>query len=104
MGRAARSIPPLQYHAASKQSAKANFETVYADKTGNRWEDRDRFVKCPGKFYPLEIDYGHEQEDSARLSSLAGAPSKLAPELQELIKMIFDVDSMKKAMLEFEVS
>ena len=100
----ARYTASLQYHAASKQAAKTDFQTVYVEKTGNHWDDRDRFVKCPGKFYPLEIDYGHEQEDSAQLSSLAVTQSKLAPELQELIKMIFDVDSMKKAMLEFEVS
>ena len=77
---------------------------MYADKTGNSWDNRDSFVKHPSKFYPLEIDYGQDQEDSAQLSSLTMTQSKLAPELQELIKMIFDVDSMKKTMLEFEVS
>ncbi len=33
-----------------------------------------------------------------------GSKSSLAPEVQNLIRMIFDVESMKKAMLEFEVS
>ena len=46
------------------------------------------------------------QEDSEvkKLDLSAGSNSKLAPEVQSLIKMIFDVESMKKAMLEFEVS
>ena len=34
----------------------------------------------------------------------AGSNSKLPKELQDFIKMIFDVESMKKAMMEFEVS
>lgn len=32
-----------------------------------------------------------------------GSQSKLHLSVQELIKMIFDVESMKKAMVEFEV-
>lgn len=39
-----------------------------------------------------------------RLTATAGTKSKLAKPVQELIKTIFDVESMKKAMVEFEVS
>ena len=38
-----------------------------------------------------------------QLTASAGTKSKLAKPVQELIKMIFDVESMKKAMVEFEV-
>ena len=41
-------------------------------------------------------------EDTNKLAE-AGGSSKLAPEIQELVKMIFDVETMKKALLEFEV-
>ena len=34
----------------------------------------------------------------------AGATSKLDPAIQSLVKMIFDVDSMKQTLLEFEVN
>ena len=34
----------------------------------------------------------------------AGSSSKLDSRIQDLIRIIFDVESMKKAMLEFEVS
>ncbi|MEQ2205610.1 Poly [ADP-ribose] polymerase 1, partial [Xenoophorus captivus] len=61
-----------------KNSALDNFLCVYKEKTGNDW-GTSNFTKYPNKFYPLEIDYG-----------------------QDLIKMIFDVESMKKAMVEFE--
>lgn len=90
-----------QSHGMSKESAKREFECVYADKTGNNWRERDNFVKHAGKFYPLDIDYG--QEETVKLTVGAGTTSKLASPVQELIKMIFDVESMKKAMLEFEV-
>lgn len=85
----------------SKESAKREFEMVYSDKTGNSWGQRDDFVKHAGKFYPLDIDYG--QEETVRPAVGMGANSKLAPEVQGLVKMIFDVESMKKAMMEFEV-
>ena len=38
-----------------------------------------------------------------KLDANAGANSTLAKPVQDLIKMIFDVESMKKAMVEFEV-
>lgn len=79
----------------------SQFETLFAEKTGNQWGSK-KFEKRPGKFYPLEIDYGGEEETN--MLAEAGATSKLAPEIQELIKMIFDVETMKKALLEFEVS
>lgn len=46
-----------------------------------------------------------EQDEEAvkRLTATAGTKSKLTKPVQELIKMIFDVESMKKAMVEFEV-
>ena len=38
-----------------------------------------------------------------KLDPNAGSNSKLPKEVQDLVKMIFDVDQMKKTMLEFEV-
>lgn len=46
---------------------------------------------------------GQDEEAVKRLTASAGTKSKLAKPVQELIKMIFDVESMKKAMVEFEV-
>lgn len=36
----------------------AAFENLYLEKTGNHWENRKNFVKKPGAFYPIDIDYG----------------------------------------------
>ncbi|XP_054618362.1 poly [ADP-ribose] polymerase 1 [Dunckerocampus dactyliophorus] len=83
-------------------SALKNFLSVYREKTGNEWGCSD-FTKCPNKFYPLEIDYGQDEEAVKRLTATAGTKSKLAKPVQDLIKIIFDVESMKKAMVEFEI-
>ncbi|NP_001191521.1 poly-(ADP-ribose) polymerase I [Aplysia californica] len=79
-----------------------NFKEMYGEKTGNDWADRKNFQKIPNKFYPLEIDYGQDEEDIKKLD-LASSKSSLPKNVQDLICMIFDVESMKKAMLEFEI-
>ncbi|KAM9355428.1 poly [ADP-ribose] polymerase 1 [Pholidichthys leucotaenia] len=85
-----------------KNSALNNFLGVYKEKTGNSW-GCSNFTKYPNKFYPLEIDYGQDEDAVRKLTATAGTKSKLAKPVQELIKMIFDVESMKKAMVEFEI-
>ncbi|XP_048105685.1 poly [ADP-ribose] polymerase 1 [Alosa alosa] len=85
-----------------KNSAMDNFRNVYEEKTGNSWTSTN-FTKYPNKFYPLEIDYGQDEEAVKKLTASAGTHSKLAKPVQELIRTIFDVESMKKAMVEFEI-
>ncbi|MBN3280331.1 PARP1 polymerase, partial [Polyodon spathula] len=87
---------------SDKNAAIDNFLSVYEEKTGNSWHSKN-FTKYPNKFYPLEIDYGQDEEAVKKLTASAGTKSKLAKPVQELIKMIFDVESMKKAMVEFEI-
>lgn len=85
---------------SSLHEAKRAFEALYEEKSGNMWEDRHEFVKIPGKMYPIDVDYG---EDEAKLDINEEIPSKLAKPVQNLVKMIFDINSMKKTMLEFEL-
>lgn len=84
----------------SLHEAKQHFKALYEEKTGNMWDMRDDFVKVPGRFYPIDVDYG--EEDSQNLD-IVESESKLPMPVQDLIKMIFDVNSMKKLMLEFEL-
>ncbi|XP_061481007.1 poly [ADP-ribose] polymerase 1 [Rhineura floridana] len=86
----------------SKEEAIEHFLNLYEEKTGNSWHSKN-FTKYPKKFYPLEIDYGQDEEAVKRLTVSAGTKSKLPKAVQDLIKMIFDVESMKKAMVEFEI-
>ncbi|XP_053691962.1 poly [ADP-ribose] polymerase [Sabethes cyaneus] len=75
----------------------------FQDKTGNSWEAQCKgvFQKRPGLYYPVDIDYGDEKTKT--LSENNNIPSKLEPAVQDLVRMLFDVDTMKKVMLEFEL-
>ncbi|XP_033730320.1 poly [ADP-ribose] polymerase 1-like, partial [Pecten maximus] len=86
----------------SRVSVIRSMEALYMEKTGNSWADRKNFVKQANKFYPLEIDYGQDDEEVVTTLK-TGGKSKLPKAVQDLICMIFDVESMKKAMLEFEI-
>jgi hypothetical protein len=88
----------------SKPNAVDAFLSLYYEKTGNNWADRAIFTKVPNKFYPLDIDYGSDDTDIYKIDETAGSRSTLPPAVQNLIRLIFDVESMKRAMLEFEVS
>lgn len=79
--------------------AKRQFMTVYEDKTGNMWEEREYFVKVPGKMYPIDVEYG----DDENLAIETNLPSNLPVPVQNLVKMIFDINAMKKLMMEFEL-
>uniref|UniRef100_A0A452F3P4 Poly [ADP-ribose] polymerase n=1 Tax=Capra hircus TaxID=9925 RepID=A0A452F3P4_CAPHI len=86
----------------SKEDAIEHFMKLYEEKTGNAWHSKN-FTKHPKKFYPLEIDYGQDEEAVKKLTVNPGTKSKLPKPVQNLIKMIFDVESMKKAMVEYEI-
>ncbi|XP_066237502.1 poly [ADP-ribose] polymerase 1 [Saccopteryx leptura] len=86
----------------SKEEAVEHFVKLYEEKTGNAWHS-ESFTKHPKKFYPLEIDYGQDEEAVKKLTVNPGTKSKLPKPVQNLIKMIFDVESMKKAMVEYEI-
>lgn len=80
----------------------ALFEEKYEDKTGNDWHDRDRFVKHPQKMYPIDIDHGEDAEVESKLLE-SDISSSLKKPVQDLMRLIFDIESMKKAMLEYEI-
>lgn len=63
------------------------------------WEERAYFQKIPGKYYPVEVDYGQDQVDM----KISDKESKLSKPVQDLVRLIFDVKSMEKVMLEFEL-
>ncbi|XP_011882597.1 PREDICTED: poly [ADP-ribose] polymerase isoform X2 [Vollenhovia emeryi] len=75
------------------------FESLYEEKTGNEWQNRDHFVKRPNLMYPIDIDHG-DQEVASLDSDIK---SNLQKPLQDLMRLIFDVAEMKKVMLEFEI-
>nr|XP_023025730.1 poly [ADP-ribose] polymerase [Leptinotarsa decemlineata] len=82
------------------QEAKSQFMALYEEKSGNMWEMRHHFVKVPGRMYPIDVDYGEEETEKL---DIVTTESKLAQPVQDLIRMIFNVNSMKKLMLEFDL-
>ncbi|XP_022914189.2 poly [ADP-ribose] polymerase [Onthophagus taurus] len=83
----------------SLHAAKTHFCQLYEEKSGNQWENRNHFVKVPGMMYPIDVEY---VEDN-KMEIDTEVPSKLDTPIQDLIKFIFDINSMKNVMLEFEL-
>ncbi|GMP99507.1 hypothetical protein CsSME_00046950 [Camellia sinensis var. sinensis] len=90
----------------SKSDAIREFKRLFLEKTGNpweAWEDKQNFQKQPGRFFPLDIDYGVNKEVSKK-KNRNDAGSQLAPPLVDLIKMLFNVEAYRAAMMEFEIN
>lgn len=77
------------------------FKSVYSEKTGNEFDSGRDFVKMSGLMYPIDVQY--EDEKKSEIAGDDVIDSKLEPSVQSLIKLIFDVDSMKKTMKEFNI-
>lgn len=77
------------------------FNAVYKKQTGNSFGASD-FKKVPGKYYPIDTDYGND-DLVKKLSDSDRINSKLEVPVQDLIKLLFDVEAMKKAMVEFDL-
>ncbi|TQE13755.1 hypothetical protein C1H46_000762 [Malus baccata] len=89
----------------SKSDAIHEFKRLFLEKTGNpweAWEQKQNFQKQAGRFFPLDIDYGVNKQVSKKNQNNAG--SKLAPQLAELMKMLFNVETYRAAMMEFEIN
>uniref|UniRef100_A0A1B0BYD9 Poly [ADP-ribose] polymerase n=1 Tax=Glossina palpalis gambiensis TaxID=67801 RepID=A0A1B0BYD9_9MUSC len=78
-----------------------SFKALYLEKSGNHFENRDNFVKVAGCMYPIDIDYSEEAK--VDLSAEHSIKSKLPMPVQDIIKLIFDIDTMKRTMLEFDL-
>lgn len=88
---------------ATAYDAINSFEHHFEEKTGNALDAQrgGYFHKMPGLYYPVDIDYGDEK--TKKLAATSDVKSKLEPAVQDLVRMLFDVDTMKKVMLEFEL-
>ena len=82
----------------SADLAIAEFEILYQEKTGNDWKTRENFKKVPGKFYPIDVNYGDEEDEVD--NSIA---SGLNPRVQDLMKLLFNVNNMQTTMKEFKL-
>lgn len=83
----------------SRSDAIQLFNDLYIEKTGNEFNAKT-FIKKPGKLYPIDVDYSN---DDALMGTDSSIPSNQPAQVQALIKLIFDVNEMKKTMVEFDL-
>ncbi|XP_065860999.1 poly [ADP-ribose] polymerase 1 [Euphorbia lathyris] len=89
----------------SKSDAICEFKRLFLEKTGNSWEtweQKQNFQKKPGRFFPLDIDYGVNKQVTKK--NWSDSDSKLALPVIELMKMLFNVEAYRTAMMEFEIN
>ncbi len=88
---------------SSLNSAINSFESQFRTKTRNKWSDKDNFVKKDGKYFLTEISYEDELKDIKDVDNLKVPKSKLPKRVQDLIKMISDIDMMKNTLISFDI-
>ncbi|KAJ3292161.1 Poly [ADP-ribose] polymerase 2 [Borealophlyctis nickersoniae] len=84
------------------------FKKKFHEKTKNNWDDRANFEKVPGKYFLLERDFSADNDDDdddetneKEAKEARKVPeSKLEKPVQDLVKMIFNIDMMTKQMVE----
>lgn len=89
-----------KYHSAD--SACEEFEKLFQEKTGNMFNGGKPLQKKPGKYYPVEVDYDDDNK-AKNYKEASQVVSKLPKQTQELMKILFDIESMKQTMMEFEL-
>ncbi|XP_012589422.1 PREDICTED: poly [ADP-ribose] polymerase 2 isoform X1 [Condylura cristata] len=87
--------------------AKELFQKKFLDKTNNNWEDREKFEKVAGKYDMLHMDYAtntqnEEETKEESLKSPQKPKSQLDLRVQELIKLICNVQAMEEMMIEMK--
>ncbi|XP_056384554.1 poly [ADP-ribose] polymerase 2 isoform X3 [Hyla sarda] len=90
------------------QKAKDVFQKKFFDKTKNQWSERANFEKVPGKYDFLHLDYNstkEEEENIVEVDKPAIVPkveSKLDNTIQELLKLICNLQNMEETVLEMK--
>jgi poly [ADP-ribose] polymerase len=78
------------------------FEKKFNDKTRNVWQERHQFVHHPQKYLLVERDFGEDEPPKeVKPTNSVPVPDSLLPNpLQDLIKMIFNLEMMEQQMME----
>lgn len=81
----------------SADEACAEFKKVYEQQTGNEFISDRPFKKLPGKFYPVDVNYNDD------ITANTSTPSHLSDKVENLVKLLFNVKNMQRAMKEFQL-
>ncbi|KAI3634006.1 hypothetical protein MIR68_007610 [Amoeboaphelidium protococcarum] len=88
---------------SSKDEAIDLFKTVYFEKTGNEFQSEIAFEKKPRKMFPLDLAVPESKDIQLNTQIEPGTKSKLPKSVQSLMKMIFDIDALKRTLIEMEI-
>eukprot|EP00696_Hemimastix_kukwesjijk_P019757 gnl/Hemi2/9123_TR3166_c0_g1_i1.p1 gnl/Hemi2/9123_TR3166_c0_g1~~gnl/Hemi2/9123_TR3166_c0_g1_i1.p1 ORF type:complete len:659 (-),score=334.21 gnl/Hemi2/9123_TR3166_c0_g1_i1:220-2196(-) len=93
---------------SNKAAAINSFHKKFNEKTRNQWDNRASFRAVPGKYTLIELDYGDDEETNGKEEAKDAKPreipgSKLAPTLQTLMELLFDVKKMEETLIEFDI-
>uniref|UniRef100_A0A8C4RPG3 Poly [ADP-ribose] polymerase n=1 Tax=Erpetoichthys calabaricus TaxID=27687 RepID=A0A8C4RPG3_ERPCA len=87
--------------------AKNIFKKKFLDKTKNEWDNREHFEKVPGKYDIVKMDYMLEEVEKTEEESTTQEPkkykdSKLKAQVQDLINLICNIQTMEECILEMK--
>lgn len=80
------------------------FQKQFRSKTGNKWGNKNDFVKKSGKYFLSEVSYEEELKDIPE-----NKPSKINDicahdiRVQEIIKLISDIQMMKNTLVQLDI-
>ncbi len=101
-GRTGETGKPSSESYASLSIAILDFEKQFKTKTGNKWSERNNFVKKAGKYFMADISYDIKIVNKDLLVVQA-PPSKLTDRVQKLIELISNKDMMEKFLIKMNV-
>ena len=103
IGYTTNSNTTLKSH-ATITAAISEFEKKFKDKTKNNWDERDDFVKYPGKYDLVILDYSakKDEDETVETEEVKKEPveSKLDHRLLSLIELISNIKAMESAVVE----
>mmetsp|Transcript_9337 Transcript_9337/g.22090 ORF Transcript_9337/g.22090 Transcript_9337/m.22090 type:complete len:1025 (-) Transcript_9337:206-3280(-) len=105
-GRIGTEVKNDKLEGMDKQSAIREFMKIFEEKTGNPWSHRDpdNFEQIPGKFAIMELGLAEVSEPEEKKQKKGKKVASTLPnEVASLVELIFDVEVMKKSMMEMEI-
>lgn len=78
------------------------FEKQFKSKTGNNWSARDNFITKEGKYFMAKITY-EIKDPLPEIPKTLDIKSKLDDRVQNLMRLLTDVDTMNKALIQLEI-
>ena len=100
-GRISDSGVPSHKEYMTPASAVSAFEKQFKSKTGNNWNARNNFIKKEGKYFMAEITYSINEKipDIPQVD----IKSKLDDRTQYLMKLLSNIDTMNRALIELDI-